>query len=147
MKKNYVPLILLGISFTAGFKAQTVVFDYDESGNQIYRGPCIGCKESNTMISKQSEKTLAEIFENQIKAAPVPVKTDLTVMWDKSIRDYIIKIDLLPYNAFRVMETVDIKSISDNSYIFKMSPYSYGVYYLKFYLSDGSIYTRIVTKN
>lgn len=124
-----------------------VIFSYDNAGNQIYRGPdgliCANCQNSNTTITS----SLADQMANKIQAAPVPVKTDLTVIWDNSVKDYITKIDLLPYNAFTIVETVNVRSLADNSYVFKMSNYSYGVYYLKFYLKDGSIYTRTVTKN
>lgn len=124
-----------------------VIFGYDEAGNQVFRGStgpvCASCRGTES----ESTASLADQIENKIQAAPVPVKTDLTVIWDLSIKDYITKIELLPYNAFNIMETLNINSLTDNSYVFRMSRYSYGVYYLKFYLSDGSIYTRTVTKN
>lgn len=122
-----------------------VIFTYDDAGNQVFRGPtgpiCVSCRGA------ESESSLADQMENKIQTAPVPVKTDLTVIWDLSIKDYISKIELLPYNAFNIMETVNVSSLTDNSYVFRMSNYSYGVYYLRFYLTDGSIYTRTVTKN
>lgn len=125
-----------------------VIFSYDYAGNQVFRGPtgiavCTSCKGSES----ESTAPLADQVENKIKVAPVPVKTNLTVIWDLNIKDYITKIELLPYNAFNIMETVDINSLTENSYIFKMSNYAYGIYYLKFYLTDGSIYTRTVTKH
>ena len=123
-----------------------VLFRYDDSGNQIFRGPdgivCNTCRPG-----EENTSTLADQVANQIQAAPVPVKTDLTVLWDLSIRDFIVSIDLLPYNAFNITESVSIRSLNTNSYIFRMSHLPYGVYYLKFNLSDGSIYTRTVTKN
>lgn len=122
-----------------------VIFGYDEAGNQIFRGlggvVCTTCKPS-----EPQQQSLADLVSNKIKAAPVPVKDDLTVLWDVSIRDYIVSIDLLPYNAFNITESVNIKSLSDNSYVFRMSHLPYGVFYLKFNLSDGSVYTRTVTK-
>ncbi|MBB4808276.1 hypothetical protein HNP38_003618 [Chryseobacterium defluvii] len=125
-----------------------VIFEYDEAGNQIYRGPCPYCKDANESISaSKSLSPLSEQVANKIQAAPVPVKTDLTVIWDLSIKDYITKIELLPYNSFNILQSVHIKSNSNNSYVFPMSTYNYGVYYLKFYLTDGSIYTRSITKN
>ena len=123
-----------------------VLFRYDDSGNQIFRGPerivCISCRPGEEPTS-----TLANQIANKIQAAPVPVKTDLNVLWDLSIKDFIVSIDLLPYNAFNITESVSIKLLNTNSYIFRMSHLPYGVYYLKFNLSDGSVYTRTVTKN
>ena len=124
-----------------------VIFQYDDSGNQIYRGSnCTNCC-ATCRPGEESSNTLADMVANMIQAAPVPVKTDLTVLWDLSIRDFIVSIDLLPYNAFNITESVSIRSLNTNSYIFRMSHLPYGVYYLKFNLSDGSIYTRTVTKN
>ena len=123
-----------------------VIFGYDEAGNQIYRGPnaivCTSCKPSE--IQSQS---LADQVANSIDAAPVPVREDLTVIWKEEIKDYIVSIDLLPYNAFRILKSVSMKSLDTNSYVFEMGHLPYGVYYLKFNLSDGSVYTRTVTKN
>lgn len=126
-----------------------VIFRYDESGNQIYRG--IGDANKNSAVIKKDDIkptfSLADSISNKIQVAPVPVKTDLNVFWDKEIENYIIKIDLLPYNAFKIIETINISRLHSNTYTFKMSHLPYGVYYLKFYLSDNSIYTVTVTKN
>ena len=147
MKNHYLSLLLIPLA-SLSLKAQ-VVFEYDEAGNQIYRGLKDGNKNTNT-TPKSETKTLvsqANTIANKIKVAPVPVKTDLNVFWDKEITNYILKIDLLPYNAFNIIETINISNLKTNSYVFKMSHLTFGVYYLKFYLSDGSIYTVSVTKN
>lgn len=161
MVKNYILLLFLittnfltaqiktsGIQRPGPIDNSIAVFQYDEAGNQIYRGPqilwaCITCKDQ----IQQAPLSLADQIANKIQAAPVPVKTDLTVLWDFSIRDFIVSIELLPYNAFTITESVNIRSLNTNSYIFRMSHLPYGVYYLKFNLSDGSVYTRTVTKN
>jgi len=123
-----------------------VIFGYDEAGNQVFRGSdtnsCNTCRPS-----EQTSTSLADEVANKIQAAPVPVRDNLTVLWDLSIQDYIVSVDLLPYNAFTIYETVIIKTLSSNSYVFRMTHLPYGVYYLRFNLSDGSVYTRTVTKN
>lgn len=145
MKKPISLSSLLVILIVGNAKSQ-VIFNYDDAGNQIYRGTISGTgRMANTM--QKATPTLADQVGNKIQAAPVPVKTVLNVIWEQDIKDYIVKIDLLPYNSFQVIETVDIKSKADNSYVFDMSSYPYGVYYLRFYLSDGSIYNRTITKN
>ncbi len=147
MKKNNFALLL--IPFTCILvKSQEVAFDYDEAGNQIYRG-LLGSKNRSTE-DKPLEKTviaLSKSIANKIRVAPVPVKSDLNVFWYKDVANYIKKIDLLPYNSFNIIETVGVSNLNTNSYIFKMSHLTYGVYYLRFYLSDNSIYTVTVTKN
>ena len=143
MKQLYISLFIL-VGMTS--KAQ-VIFTYDDSGNQIYRGTASGTGRMASSTESTSIPTLADQIANKIQTAPVPVKTVLNVIWEQNIKDYILKIDLLAYNSFQIMETVDDKSKMGNSYVFDMSKYPYGVYYLKFYLSDGNIYTRTITKN
>ena len=137
MKQLYISMfILIGINSSA-----QVIFNYDDAGNQIYRGTTTG---TNRMAS--TSVTLADQIGNKIQAVPVPVKTVLNVICEQDIKDYILKIEVLAYNSFQIMESVDVKSKIMTSYIFDMTNYAYGVYYLKFYLSDGSIYTKTITK-
>jgi hypothetical protein len=146
MKKTILFSFFLVFLFTGYFRSQ-VIFNYDDAGNQIYRGTTSGTGRMVSNTESTSTPTLADQVANKIQAAPVPVKTSLNVIWEQDIKDYILKIDLLAYNSFQIMETVDVKSKMGNSYVFDMSKYPYGVYYLKFYLSDGNIYTRTITKN
>lgn len=159
MKKILLSISCIGFSLFYSQKNQVavapgnpvdpslVLFRYDNAGNQIYRGPdgivCVNCRPGEEIIPP----SLADQIANKIQAAPVPVKTNLTVIWDLSITDFIVSIDLLPYNASNITETVNITSLNTNSYLFRMSHLPYGVYYLKFNLTDGSVYTRTVTKN
>lgn len=146
MKKTILFSFFLVFLFTGYFRSQ-VIFNYDDSGNQIYRGTSSSTGRIASSTESASTPTLADQIANKIQTAPVPVKTVLNVIWEQDIKDYILKIDLLAYNSFQIMETVNVKSKMGNSYVFDMSKYPYGVYYLKFYLSDGNIYTRTITKN
>lgn len=123
-----------------------VLFNYDSAGNQIYRGPnelvCSTCKGDEI-----TNLSLADQIGDKIQAAPVPVKTDLQIVWNATFNQFITQIELLPYNANIVLHRANISSYSGNSYILPMSTYAYGVYYLKFYFTDGSVYTRTITKN
>lgn len=149
MKKIYITTLLLPLA-TLSVKSQ-VVFEYDEAGNQIYRGLGVANKSASHYEEENpreiSKTSLAETIGNKIKVAPVPVKTDLNVFWEEEIKDYIVKVDLLPYNAFKIIETVNISNLKTNSYVFRMNHLPYGVYYLWFYLNDGSVYSVTVTKN
>lgn len=146
MKKLYSLFGILVIFSSNQSKAQ-VIFNYDDAGNQIYRGTASGTGRMASSTENTSTPTLVDQVANKIQTAPIPVKTVLNVIWEQDIKDYIVKIDLLAYNSFQIMETVDVKSKMGNSYVFNMNNYPYGVYYLRFYLSDGSIYNRTITKN
>ena len=146
MKKLYSLFGILVIFSSNQSKAQ-VIFNYDDAGNQIYRGTASGTGRMASSTENTSTPTLVDQVANKIQTAPVPVKTVLNVIWEQDIKDYIVKIDLLAYNSFQIIETVDVKSKMGNSYVFNMNNYPYGVYYLRFYLSDGSIYNRTITKN
>ncbi|CAD7802819.1 hypothetical protein CHRY9390_00983 [Chryseobacterium aquaeductus] len=137
--------LLLGNTLSA----QTAIFEYDEAGNQVLRGLCSGCKSgSKTSIPVEPKaQTILEEVSKSIRVAPVPVKTNLTVLWDIKVKDYIKRIELVPYNDVRILSFFEVKNTSNTSCIFNMESYSYGVYYLRFYLSDGSIFTKTITKN
>lgn len=148
MKKT-ISITAVFLTLGSSCYAQTVIFKYDEAGNQIFRGLCDGCKETSEKSSVAEEtkaQTIAQQVANNIKVAPVPVKTNLTILWDVKVKDYIKRIELVPYNDVRILSFFDMKNTS-TSCVFNMESYHYGVYYLKFYLSDGSIYTKTITKN
>ncbi len=134
------------------FHAQTIYFEYDSAGNQILRTDCLGCNTA-TANTDSIFKTLAEPltdaeqYGKEIKAAPVPVKDVLNILWNQDFHSKIVKFELLPYNEFKIYETVETNQLKGNSYVLNMSRYSYGVYYLRFYFSDGSIYTRSIIKH
>lgn len=156
MKKIYFSFLLI-ISY-GGLSAQTTInFSYDESGNQILRNNCVICSLAPTWTTDSTlqpieesvsseQATLADFVSNQIQTFPVPVKTTLDITWAREVKRYITKIDLIPYNGFNIISSINVSSLNENSYTINMSAFSYGVYYLKFYLLDGSIYTRTITK-
>ncbi|KFF09732.1 hypothetical protein IW15_22565 [Chryseobacterium soli] len=142
-------MIAFLISLGSNLSAQTVIFEYDEAGNQVLRGLCDACKSSSKIstLAESKSQTISEGVANSIQVAPVPVKTILTILWDVKIKDYIKRIELVPYNDVRILNVFDVKNTSNTSCVFNMESYPYGVYYLKFYLSDGTIYTKTITKN
>ena len=149
MKKIFT--LILALPTFILVKSQ-VIFRYDEAGNQIVRGMEGVDRNTNqtpNIITKdvKNTETLANQVANKIKVAPVPVKTDLNVFWEQDIKDYITKIELLPYNSVKIIESRTLTSNNfSNSCVFNMSKLTYGVYFLKFYLKDNSIYSVTVTK-
>ena len=151
MMKRKLILLFVIFCFTENYKTQTItkaLFEYDEAGNQIYRGPDVSTKISkkNDLLEKIKQETKYNLFADKIKIAPVPVKTDLNVFWEKEFSGYILSIDLLPYNSFKILEHIDVKNINTNSCQFYMGNRPYGVYYLRFN-RDGAVYTVKITKN
>lgn len=144
-----ISITAFSVALGSSFSAQTAIFKYDEAGNQIFRGLCDGCKkisEKSSVAEEAKAQTIAQQVAHNIKVAPVPVKANLNILWDAKVKDYIRRIELVPYNDVQILNFFDMKTTSI-SCVFNMESYSYGVYYLKFYLSDGSIYTRTITKN
>lgn len=144
MKKLYFLFGILAIFSSNQTKAQ-VTFSYDDAGNQVLRTSASGNRTSSS--AEAPNTTLADQVGNKIQTAPVPVKTVLNVLWEQDIKDFIVKIEITAYNSFQIMDSVEIKNKSGNSYTFNMSNYPYGVYYVRFYLNDGSVYNRTITKN
>ena len=146
MKKTILPSLFLVFLFNGNAKSQ-VIFNYDDAGNQIYRGTSTGTGRIASPSIKENPSTLADQISNQIQIAPNPVETYLNVFWKENIANSIVKIELLPYNSFTIIEYVNLENKKSNQYRFNMTNLPYGVYYLKFYLSDGSTIAKTITKN
>ena len=78
MKKTILFSFFLVFLFTGYFRSQ-VIFNYDDAGNQIYRGTTSGTGRMVSNTESTSSPTLADQVANKIQAAPVPVKTSLNV--------------------------------------------------------------------
>lgn len=135
----------------------TVYFDFDEAGNQVFRGDGMLSKMANNN-SENLERELqpdprvatASIDESDfwknIRVYPVPVKDDLTIDWNDSVNDLIIEIGLYEQSTVHwVFQSKKISSLNKTVKI-NMSKKYMGVYILTFTLKDGRRISRNITK-
>lgn len=154
MKKKILSLSSLLVGFL-GFSQTEVYFKYDEAGNQRYRGPDALAKQSFESFSKTQAKTTSftpveamdeKTFWKQIRLYPVPVNDVLTIDWTEEVDGLIESVSLYQHSTvhwkFQQQNLPDLnKQIKIN-----MTGYDWGVYVLRFTLTDGRIFSKNITK-
>lgn len=163
MNKFLLPLITVFIgnwTFSQIIPPTTypIYFEYDESGNQVFRGDGMLSRSANIYSSQQSEITIQnnpqvslslieeKDFWNNIQIYPVPVKDNLTIAWTDSINDLISEIGLYEQNTVHwVFQSKKIPTLNKTIKIDMMKQYM-GVYILTFTLKDGRRLSKNVTK-
>lgn len=135
----------------------TVNFEYDEAGNQIYRGDgflsrsqSVSPEKSDTSIKDASTIKSFIIdekeFWNNIRIYPVPVKDILTIDWTEKIDDLISNVGLYQQSTVHwVFQSEKIPSL-DRKLQINMSKQYMGVYILTFTLKDGRRLSKNITK-
>ncbi|MEC5395516.1 T9SS type A sorting domain-containing protein [Bergeyella sp. RCAD1439] len=124
-------------------------FQYDASGNQIYRG----LDKSYTSTSKEGNahpivilSDESDRFWNEIKVHPVPVKDLLTISWTEEIDEMIESVSLYAHNTlYEPIHRKNSPNINRQIQV-DMSAYYMGVYLLSFQLKDGTVHTKNIIK-
>jgi len=135
----------------------TLNFEYDEAGNQIYRGDGFLSRSQSIFPEKtetsDQESTLLtsavldeKEFWNNIRIYPVPVKDVLTIDWTEKIDDLISNVGLYQQSTVHwVFQSEKIPSFNRKIQI-NMSKQYMGVYILTFTLKDGRRLSKNITK-
>lgn len=152
MKK--ILLIFSIFSVQEIYAQREIIFDYDEAGNQIYRGEKNDLKtlgdDQNfiepivTINDKVSEEEVK--FWQGVKLAPVPVKDVLTIQINQEIKDIleeIIVTDMLGNLQYIKKNT----SLSFLQTEINMHSYIEGVYIIRFNLKNGKFYSQSILKH
>ncbi len=134
---------------------QSVVFSYDDAGNQIYRGPTILIAprqtleeggDQNLITESESPVITNEGFWNEVEIYPVPVKDILTIRWTDKANNMISEVSLYEQNTVHwKFQQQNLPNLNQQIRI-DMTDYYMGVYILTFQLKDGSIMTKNITK-
>lgn len=148
--------IFLGIAFffSSYSSAQTdIIFNYDEAGNQIYRG--ISNHTNKKAIPRsnsfwgQSSNSLEEQntkFWKNVTLYPVPVKNILTIEWNQEINPLIESISLYEHSRLSQIFIQKNASTLNNRLEINMQNYYIGVYVLSFHLKDGKVISKNIIK-
>lgn len=147
-------LFFLIFSFQFLFSQAVFVFDYDESGSQVYRGfnqnrkaiDLLGGDELFSDLHQKGAKGLDDdiyLFLKEVRIYPNPVKDILTVDWTERVSDKIHQVRVYQHNTLHWLYTSDKAAIEQKGFTLNMQGQPYGVYILTFLLSDG----RIVSVN
>lgn len=131
-----------------GHAQSEIIFEYDDAGNQIYRGKLRQTNNRYTANSTDIGMSAEEIaFWKEIKIGPNPVSDILTIEFLGEIKENIQKISLYGHSSLgRELYTKDIFSVKGNRDEINMSSYLFGNYVLSFHLKDGKVYSKHILK-
>ncbi|UMQ44026.1 hypothetical protein MKS83_10045 [Chryseobacterium sp. Y16C] len=135
-----------------------IYFQYDEAGNQVFRGDGMLSRSANTTTSELIEPAIKENlqgfsstikesdFWNNIRIYPVPVKDNLTIDWNDSVNDLISEIGLYEQSTIHwVFQNKKVSTLNKTVKI-NMTKQYMGVYILTFTLKDGRRLNKNITK-
>lgn len=148
---RYLLMIFLLVGVMV-YSQREIVFDYDASGNQIYRG-------EQTLLSSSSQNPVNSIvitpdisaeekeFWSKMNIGPNPTSDFLFISMQDSAKNKISKIVLYQQSSLgaRVYHQ-DIHQSSLSSFQLDMRRFSFGNYILTFYLKDGKRYAQHILK-
>lgn len=112
-------------------QSNRVLFQYDNSGNQIERILCLGCSQSRSSNnSKNNPKDMEKIEDEDllkfsetdvISYYPNPVRDELYLKWELTDNDIVSNIEVYTYsgqliNSYKNLEKTNNKVISFEDY-------------------------------
>ena len=116
-----------------------LIFNYDDSGNQIERK-----YESMIVSREQTEpKLIAESYSDRIQVFPNPTSGFFYIEWKEEISQFIHSVEII--SAAGLMSKFMINSTMNRLEIDLTSKQS-GVYFIRFMFTDGSIVSKKVIK-
>lgn len=155
MKKKYLSALFLCTTLGVSAQQTEVYFKYDEAGNQRYRGPEVSSKQTTDTISKTESQTTSSSqspaidekeFWKQIRLYPIPVNDVLTIDWTDKVDGLIESVSLYQHSTVHwKFQQQNIPSLNKQLKI-NMTGYDWGVYVLRFTLTDGRIFSKNITK-
>lgn len=142
--KRFLCLISFLSCFLA-FSQREIIFEYDEAGNQIYRGERVLYRSrsvvENSIIPNNAEMSAEErVFWENITIGPNPVVHTLYVDINSGLKQNIHQIILYDVFGKPIRVIRNLSSLSNRIEI-DMRAYNVGAYYISFHLRNGNIYT------
>ena len=123
----------------------SIIFRYDEAGNQIYRGTDISIIEPIEKAQATNSKA-EDPFWLGIQIYPVPVKDVLTISWNEENNDLIESVSLYQHTTIAFLFQQKNYANLNRQVQIGMNSYYMGVYVLSFQLKDGRVMTRNIIK-
>ncbi|MFV0573763.1 MAG: T9SS type A sorting domain-containing protein [Xanthomarina gelatinilytica] len=146
MRHNYC-FILISLFFTySHLNAQeTIVFVYDQGGNQILRtfsedftflrAETENEKETKQALAEEETEILSE--DSNLRYYPNPVDDVLHMQWQNNENTFLAEVRV--YNLTGQQLQVFVMDFNDNNLNIDFSIYEQGVYMLNLYYSNGEV--------
>lgn len=128
-----------------------IVFNYDEAGNQVYRGyngiSVLGEQgKAQEPVGHQSAVPEQDPFWLGVQIYPVPVQNVLTISWNEENDAVIDHVSLYQHTTLaHLYQKKNLPNLNREVQI-DMTQYYMGVYILNFQLKDGRTLSRNITK-
>ena len=149
---RYLLMIFLLVGLRA-YSQREIVFDYDASGNQIYRGERHSSNSSssqnpvNSIVITPEMSAEEKEFWSKMSIGPNPTSDFLFISMQDSVKNKISKIELYQQSSLGArVYYQDIHQSSLSSFQLDMRRFSFGNYILTFYLKDGKRYAQHILK-
>lgn len=126
-----------------GTGTKTIVFSYDNSGNQIMRQFVENFSPIQDKNEPQQELPLSELFEKAIIVYPNPTRGLFYIEWEKEISNYIFQVRVLSASA--VLQLLEVKN-SENKLSIDLTLSQSGIYFVQFIFTDQSIVSKKIIK-
>lgn len=139
MKTKILFISLLGCSMPAF--SQEIHFNYDEAGNQRYRGinqTGKAAPKSDVLAASVMDQKDKEFLE-EIRIYPVPVKDVLTIDWSDKVDGLIDSVSLYQHSTLSwIFQQKNMPSLNRQLNINMATLYK-GIYILRFTLTDSRV--------
>jgi len=148
---RYLLMIFLLVGVRA-YSQREIVFDYDASGNQIFRGERTLSSSSsqnpvNSIVITPKMSAEEKEFWSKVSIGPNPTSDFLFISMQDSVKNKISKIELYQQSSLGArVYYQDIHASSLSSFQLDMRRFSFGNYILTFYLKDGKRYAQHILK-
>ncbi|WHF51866.1 hypothetical protein QGN23_00980 [Chryseobacterium gotjawalense] len=132
------------------FSQTQIYFNYDDAGNQRYRGDSSSGRQSDATTQQttavSSQQNEEENFWAQIVVYPVPVKDILTLQWTTDADVLIDTVSMYQYGILNWnFQQKNLPHLNRQIQI-SMAGYYRGIYVLAFTLKNGRTYTKNIIK-
>src|SRR5690606_21858910 len=137
----FICLLFCNILFSQMVSNNNLQFEYDSSGNQIKRE-----FKNNTIIIEGDLEELpffSSQFEERLRIYPNPTYGKLFIECDREFSVYLSKIEIV--SNFGFVQNVSINYLNRNLDV-DMTKFDKGVYFVRFYFTDGSSLSKKIIK-
>ncbi|MXS72551.1 hypothetical protein GSF70_15150 [Flavobacteriaceae bacterium W22] len=144
MEKTIYCTFILFLSI-GELKSQTLIFDYENGGNQIIRQYCSTCSAQSKTINKTDLLSEPEFPQGiEVKIYPNPTNDKVNLVCSPELGDMIQKVEYVAYNFTQYRQIPFDKR--KNKIILDLSDQPIGMYVIIFHLNTGEKLTYKVLK-
>lgn len=142
MKKILILFLLFSVKMSA--QQNTIIFTYDQSGNQTMRELiCINCRQANSTDSNSTEFTQSDEYI-ELSYYPNPVTEVLHIKWKNSLKSSVNSIEVFSTSGQKLNST--LITLQEENFEVNFYNHQQGMYNVILYYTDGQKKTFKIIK-